>query len=551
MILHILTVLGGVGLFLFGMVVLTDGLRALAGRALRHALARYTTTPLSGVATGAVTTAIIQSSSATTVTAVGFVGAGIITFTQALGIILGANIGITITGWLVALIGFKLQLGLLVMPLVFLGILMRLFGTGAVRNAGWALAGFSLLFIGIETMQSGMAAFEGLVTPAAFPGDTLWGRFQLVLIGIGITIITQSSSAGIAATLVALSVGTVNFPQAAAMVIGMDVGTTFTAMLATIGGSVSMRQTAFAHVAYNLFAGTMAFCTLGYYAGFVDAWLDGGSAGNAQVAVVGFHTAMNVIGVIIVLPFIRYFGRAIVRLMPEHKAPLERGLDAGLYSEPGAASVAGLAVAQQLTDALFLLLKDQLETPRQGINRTRRLEEIERAITAAEEFVENIPPSPTDQVVSSRESNTLHILDHLRRLHHRCTQIERVDALTSDRRLNRLRAVLAHSLATYLAHAEGDRPDQYFDRLRSFMRLQRHKYREKTVMAATRKEMGEVGLLMRLDAVRWLQRVSYHAWRISYHFQASHAENGILANPPATERDEDAGKKPEIEDEDD
>ncbi|MFC4348440.1 Na/Pi cotransporter family protein [Kordiimonas lipolytica] len=535
MILHILVALGGVGLFLFGMIVLTDGLRALAGKALRQALARYTTTPLSGVATGAITTAIIQSSSATTVTAVGFVGAGIITFTQALGIILGANIGTTITGWLVALIGFKLQLGLMVMPLVLLGVLMRLFGKGKVRDIGWALAGFSLLFIGIETMQNGMGAFEGLVTPENFPTDTLWGRFQLVLIGIGITIITQSSSAGIAATLVALSVGSVNFPQAAAMVIGMDVGTTFTAMLATIGGSVSMRQTAFAHVAYNLFAGTMAFCTLGYYTAIVDAWLGGGAAGNAQVAVVGFHTAMNVIGVIIVLPFIRYFARAIVRLMPERKAPFERGLDTALYSEPGAASIAGLAVAQQLTDALFALLRDQLDPARRHVDRTWPLVEIERGITAAEEFVENIPPSQGDGLVSARESNTLHILDHLRRLHHRCMQIERVDALSSDRRLERLRAVLAHSLDTYLAHEEGGRPDIYFDRVRSFMRLQRHKYRESTVMAATRKQMGEVGLLMRLDAVRWLQRVSYHAWRISHHFHAAQMENGMPATPPVEE----------------
>ena len=138
----IITALGGLGLFLLGMIVMTAGLRELAGDAIRTALMRFTHTPSSGALTGATCTAILQSSSATTVAAVGFVAAGLMSFTSALGIVFGANLGTTVTGWLVALIGFKLKIGLLAMPMVLVGAILRLFGSGKLRSAGFALAGF-------------------------------------------------------------------------------------------------------------------------------------------------------------------------------------------------------------------------------------------------------------------------------------------------------------------------------------------------------------------------------------------------------------------------
>jgi phosphate:Na+ symporter len=186
-----LQALGGLGLFLFGMVILTEGLRSLAGRSLRLALCRFTRSPATGALTGAVTTAVVQSSSATTVAAVGFVGAGLITFPQSLGIIFGANIGTTITGWLVALIGFKLSLGTAVLPVVLAGALLYLFGNRRWRHIGYALAGFGLIFVGITALQAGMESLRDIVTPESFPANTTFGRLQLVAIGIGITIITQ------------------------------------------------------------------------------------------------------------------------------------------------------------------------------------------------------------------------------------------------------------------------------------------------------------------------------------------------------------------------
>lgn len=229
----ILQAVGGLGLFLLGMSVMTGGLKAMADDRLRSTLAATTKGPVSGVCTGAVATAILQSSSATTVAAVGFVHAGLLTFSQALGIIFGANIGTTMTGWLVALVGFKLKLGEVMLPVIFVGMLFRLAGRGRIESVGTALAGFGLIFVGIGVLQDGMAAFHGVVTPDVFPPDTIIGRLLLVTIGVAITVVTQSSSAGVAAALTAVHAGTITLPQAAAMVIGMDFGTTITAAMAT------------------------------------------------------------------------------------------------------------------------------------------------------------------------------------------------------------------------------------------------------------------------------------------------------------------------------
>ena len=146
----LLQTIGGLGLFLLGMIIMTEALRSLAGQIIRNALMRFTRNPLSGAVTGAISTAVLQSSSATTVAAVGFVGAGLITFPESLGIIFGANIGTTITGWLVALIGFKLQLGTLMFPVIFIGVMLRLFGNKRISNIGMGIAGFALIFIGIS-----------------------------------------------------------------------------------------------------------------------------------------------------------------------------------------------------------------------------------------------------------------------------------------------------------------------------------------------------------------------------------------------------------------
>ncbi len=530
----ILLGLGGVGLFLVGMVVLTEGLREVASGALHRMLSQFTKTPLRGVLAGAATTAIIQSSSATTVTAVGFVGAGLLSFPQGLGIVLGANIGTTVTGWIVAIVGFKLQLGVIVLPLLLIGVLLRLFSRTRLRHFGWALAGFSMLFVGIDAMQQGLAPFEGVVTPDDFPGNSLLGRLQLMLIGVLITIVTQSSSAGVAAALVALSTGTISFPQAAAMVIGMDVGTTFTAALATIGGSTASRQTGYAHVVYNFLTGTLAFFLLVPFTTAVEPWIANGGVGNAQISLVAFHTTFNIVGVSLVLPFTRPFARLILRLVPETGPPLLRRLDERLLRDPASAVDAAAATVRDISDVLIGILTDFLDPENRQHFDTARIDAVDEALEATRGFVEQIRTDPMDRHAHLRHMATMHALDHLFRLSHRCSQESRIEVLSSERRLNRLANVLYGALAKLRTDSDTVVAEDRFNRLRTLFRKQRHRYRDSMVAAATEQRVSAYTTLHLLDSIRWLHRVSYHLWRILHHL--NRAEEEMPAEPETAER---------------
>ncbi|NUQ49198.1 MAG: Na/Pi symporter, partial [Phycisphaerae bacterium] len=191
----IAALLGGLGLFLLGMVLLTDGLKALAGDALRRILTRMVAGPVSGIGWGALITAVVQSSHATTLATVGFVSAGLLSFSQAVGVVFGANLGTTSTGWIVSQLGFKVSLGAFSSPLVLIGVLLRLLSHGRAAHFGAALCGFGLLFIGIDLLQGGMTAVSGHLSPGDLPGAGagLAGRAALVGLGFIMTILTQSS----------------------------------------------------------------------------------------------------------------------------------------------------------------------------------------------------------------------------------------------------------------------------------------------------------------------------------------------------------------------
>ena len=537
----ILLFFGGVGLFLLGMLVLTDGLQGLAGDALRRGLARFTKNPSSGAMAGAAATAIVQSSSATTVATIGFVGAGLLTFSQALGIIFGANIGTTITGWFVAILGFKFDLGTVVLPLVFLGVLIKIFGRGKVQHAGWALAGFSLLFIGIDAMQQGLAPFEGDVTPDNFPDDTWFGRIQLVLIGALITLVTQSSSAGVATTLVAMQAGTISFTQAAAMIIGMDIGTTFTAALAALGGSTARRQTGYAHVIYNVMTGVMAFFLLTPFAALVDAWIANGGKGNAQISLVAFHTTFNTLGVLLVLPFAKPFARFIVWLVPEGGPPLLRRLDDRLLKEPAAAVEAVIATVGDIARELFDLLIDLLDPTRSRRPDPMRLRAVGQALEVTGAFVEQIRTDPSLSATHQRHLAAMHALDHLNRLHHRCGQRARIRVLASEHRLRRLSGLLLGALSDERRRKDPLQAERVFERLRALLHRRRTTYRRRTVAAASSKQISARTALARLDSVRWLHRATYHVWRILFHMAAAleTPPGEALAGPLDTEKEPD------------
>jgi phosphate:Na+ symporter len=497
------------------MLLLTDGLRALAGDRLRQVLAAFTRSPLSGAATGAATTALIQSSSATTVIAIGLVGAGLMTFPHALGIIFGANIGTTITGWLVAALGFKFKLGLAAMPLVLTGVVLRIFASGRLAQLGMGIAGFALLFIGIDMMQAGLGALEGVVTPASFPGDTILGRFELVLIGIAITLVTQSSSAGVATALVALHAGAISFTQAGAMVIGMDVGTTFKTVLAVLGGSTAMRRTGYAHIIYNLATGVMAFLILPFYVWKAEDYLAAG--GDAQFALVAFHTLFNTLGVILVLPFTNAFARFIMRLVPESGTPLIDRLDERLLASPSAALDAAITTIRAIALELARGVENLLSPGGARELDPARLLELRDALDATRRYMERIRTDHDGMRLHDRFLSAMHALDHANRLLNRCQQTARIRALRGDKRLWRLARVMRSLTARFAETGDAAGLEGRFDKLRAILREQRHVVRERTIDAAAHGEVGTGTTLLRLDAARWLHRTAYHLWRITHH----------------------------------
>lgn len=510
---HLFYGIGGIGLFLLGMVLLTDGLKDLAGNALRRLLVRFTSSPARGALTGALTTAIVQSSSITTLTAVGFVGAGLMTFPQGLGIIFGANIGTTITGWMVALVGFKLEFGLAALALLPAGVLMRLLAEGRLRAAGWALTGFCLIFLGIEFMQQGLGHFQDVLTPSFFPPDTLWGRFQLLLLGIAITMLTQSSSAGVATALVALHAGTIELAQAAAMVIGMDIGTTFKTALATIGASTATRRTGWAHVIYNLATGVLAFVLLGPFLAAAAWWQDGSP--DAELTLVAFHTFFNTLGVLLVLPVAGQFARLVERLVPERDGDLTRRLDPRLLSDAPAAVDAAAAAADGIARALVRMLTAMLSPA--GRRARPRIEPVMGAIAATRNYLDAIRSTPHHPDTHARHQAVIHALDHLSRLARRISEFERIETLQGEHRLRRLGCVLRRLALAWLEGPNDPRNEARLDRFRRFLRAEREAYRARMVAAVARREIDVETGLARMDAIRWLHRVTYHLCRLVHH----------------------------------
>lgn len=346
------TVLGGIGLFLLGMVLMTDGLKALAGDALRSWLARFTGSRWKAVATGAGVTALVQSSSATTLATIGFVSAGLLSFNSAIGVIIGANIGTTSTGWIVSLLGLKLSVGSLALPLIGLGALSRLLGRKRLAQAGTALAGFGVIFVGIDVLQEGMAALSSQWDLSRYSADGIAARLALVGAGLTMTVVMQSSSAAVATTLTALSGGAINLEQAAALVIGQNVGTTVTAVIAAVGAQAPAKRTALVHILFNVGTGTVAFLLLPLFTHAVDAWIEVYLGDDQALSLAAFHTAFNLLGAILFIPLTGLLAALALRWVPEPHAPLTRHLDASLATVPALALDAARRTVDEAVDAL-------------------------------------------------------------------------------------------------------------------------------------------------------------------------------------------------------
>ena len=303
--------LGGLGLVLLGMELLTDGLKRASGPSLRQLISKATQSKQRAFATGVGVTALVQSSSAVTLATLGFVSAGLMSLGQALPLLFGSNIGTTLTGWLVALLGFKLKITAYMLPLIGLGVAVKLFSGGRnFGHYGHAIAGFGLFFLGLDFIS---AAFDGLseTLPLRQLGSGSLALLLFVVAGVVITVLTQSSSASMAIALSMLSTETISLSAACALVIGANIGTTTTALLGAIGSLPNAKRIALAHLVFNTQTAIMGVALLSIVANMIDA--RGLSFLDPVIALALFHTLFNMMGVMFIWPMMGALERWLQR----------------------------------------------------------------------------------------------------------------------------------------------------------------------------------------------------------------------------------------------
>ena len=323
----------GLGLFLFGMHQLEQALTQLAGRSFKKFLRQYTAKPLRGVLAGALSTAALQSSSVVSLIVLAFVGTGIISLASALGIVFGSNLGTTMTGWIVATVGFKLDIEALALPLIAIGGLGVVWSATGTRRAGLShfVAGLGLMLMGLEFMKSGALVATEMFDPSALAGYPL---IVFLLAGLLLTAVIQSSSATIMITLSALYAGAIPLESAAAIAIGADLGTTITALLGSLAGSASKKRVAVGVVLFNVVADTIAFIGLVPLLKLITGVF---AISDPLFALVAFHSTFNLIGILIFLPLIPLLSRWLDRRFGEEETPLLRHITSTETAVPEAA----------------------------------------------------------------------------------------------------------------------------------------------------------------------------------------------------------------------
>ena len=340
-ILQIFTLLGALGMFLYGMNLMSSGLQKAAGDRLRTFLSAMTSNPAKGVLTGLGVTSIIQSSSATTVMVVSFVNAGLLTLAQAISVIMGANIGTTVTAWMVAWLGFKADISILAVPLMLFGFLFSNSKKNQRQNIGELIVGFSLLFLGLSFMKNSVPDLSE--TPQVLEFVTTWAShgFGSVLLflafGSVLTLVLQSSSATMAITLIMLSMGWIPFPMACAMVLGENIGTTITANIAASIGNTQAKRAAISHTIFNVFGVIWALILFTPFTSLVGRIIEffglpnpaaeGFAVSEANLATSTaalyglsmLHTLFNTINTLLLVWFIKYIEKAVTWIIKTPK----------------------------------------------------------------------------------------------------------------------------------------------------------------------------------------------------------------------------------------
>lgn len=517
----IFPLLGGIGLFLLGMALLSDGLVGFAGAALRRALIRFTGTPWRAFTSGAITTILIQSSTATTVTLIGFVSAGLIGYSQAIGVVIGASLGTTATGWFVAGLGLKINLGFYTLPLIGIGAFLRVLGRGRCRHLGFACAGFGMLFLGLSSMQEGMLGLSEHFDFKALPSEGMWAHVIAMLAGVVLTTILQSSTAAVATTLTALHAGTLAMEQAAAVVVGAAIGTTLTGALVTIGGTVAAKRTALAHILFNMGSGLVAILLLPVFLAVLDwlhthAGLEGGATSLAL-----FHTLFIAVGVALFMPAVGRFEKLVARLIPERKQDMGRHLDSSSLGVPAVALEASQRSLESITHQLVEIQRRLLsQRADEGVRET--LKQAYEGLNEALQFIARLPPLENDVNLHRQRVAQLHAIDHLLRFCGRLQTEPECQVQTEVESLTDVKAGMDRILALVHDSLTGRMSSEWLSELERLvveLKVATQAVRSR-LLESEHIEIGLAKALRVTDALRSLERSAVHVLRICHYLMA-------------------------------
>ncbi len=442
----IITVLGGLSLFLYGMKVMSEGLQKVAGNRLRTTLKALTNNRFSGVFSGFFITAAIQSSSATTVMLISFVNAGLITFTQSLGVIMGANIGTTVTGWLVALIGLKIKIAVIALPAITIGFFIRFLKKQQLSDWGEVLLGFGLLFFGLTLMKDAVGDLKNAPEIIRLMGTFRAADFPsiLMVVGVGtfVTMVIQSSSATMAITLTLASQNIIDFPTCAALILGENIGTTITANLAAIGASTAARQAARAHMIFNVLGVVWMIFAFNHFLVLVNFIVPGDiySAAPSEIGdmlpgrLAAFHTLFNIINTAIFLPLTGMLAWAAKLITPRAKSPDEvhlTYLSSALVNTPPLAIEESKRELMRMSETVLSMLDQTMEltnkknkTRQDFYNATQKISDLETQTDSLEHeistFMVRVMRNSSSGAISEEISEILDIANNLESIGDHC-----------------------------------------------------------------------------------------------------------------------------------
>lgn len=414
--IQVLTLLGALGMFLYGMNLMSAGLQKAAGSKMRSFLTAMTSNPFKGVMTGLGITSVIQSSSATTVMTVGFVNAGLLTLAQAVGVIMGANIGTTVTAWLVSLLGFKADISLFAVPLMALGFILSISKSDRRRHISELVMGFSLLFLGLSLMKESVPDLRETPEILAFIQNWTSYGFGSVLIflvfGTVLTLVLQSSSATMALTLIMVNMGWIPFEMGAAMVLGENIGTTITANIAAAVGNANARRAALAHTLFNVFGVCWAlalFRTFLAMVGTTITWLGlpnpmdilhsadiAMTADESMATLYGIsmlHTLFNLFNTLILIWFVPVIVKIVTAVIKDKKSSEEDNVKLK-FIDAGHLSTAELAIGQARNEVIHFaeISSRVVDYIRRAINakNDKEFEEMRQKLIKYEEISDRI-----------------------------------------------------------------------------------------------------------------------------------------------------------------